>query len=56
MPIQAALTEKVPISVECDDRLLTLLGDDADLDLALLNVEDGIPPGSPWEKTFRFFR
>jgi hypothetical protein len=42
MPVQAALPEEVTISVERDDRLPTLLGDDADLDLALLNVEDGI--------------
>ena len=35
MSIQAPLAER-------DDRLLPLLGDDADLDLALLDVEDRI--------------
>ena len=39
---QAALAEEVPLPVERDDRFLPLLGDDADLDLALLNVKDGI--------------
>jgi len=50
MSIQAALTEELPVSVERDDRLLSLLGDDADLDLALLDVEDGIPRVSLGER------
>jgi len=36
MSVQATLAEEVPVPVERDDRLLPLLGDDADLDLALL--------------------
>jgi hypothetical protein len=42
MPIQATLTKEVSISVEGDYRLLALLGDDANLDLAFLYVEDRI--------------
>jgi hypothetical protein len=42
MSVQTALAEEVPAAVECDDRLLALPGDDADLDLALLDVKDSI--------------
>ncbi len=43
MSVQAALAEEVPVPVKRDDRLLALLGDDADLDLALLDVKDSLP-------------
>ena len=46
MSVQAALAKEVAVPVECDNRFLSLLGDNADLDLAFLDVEDGIPPVS----------
>ena len=51
MSVQTTLTEEVTVSVERDDRLLPLIGDNANLNLALLNEEDGIRP-VPCEKTF----
>jgi hypothetical protein len=39
---QAALAEKVALAMERDDRLLAPLGYDAELDPALLDIEDGI--------------
>src|SRR3981189_2619479 len=39
---QAPLTAELPCSKNCDDRLLPLVGNDGNLDLALLDIEDGI--------------
>ena len=41
-PVRQPSPKKSPVPVEGDDRLLPQLGYDADLDLALLDVEDGI--------------
>jgi hypothetical protein len=39
---QASLTEEVTFSVQGNDCFLARFGDDADLDLAFLNVKDGV--------------
>src|ERR1700674_4833852 len=39
---QAALAEKIRLPVDCDDCVPALVRDDRDLDLAGLNVKDGI--------------
>jgi hypothetical protein len=42
MAIQTSFTEKMPGSQDCNHRFLALLGNDGELDLALLDVKNGI--------------
>ena len=42
LPGKAALAEEIVRAENCDHRFLALLGNNGDLDLALLNIEDGI--------------
>src|ERR1700716_2797209 len=42
MTIQTPLAKKVTRSQNCDHRFLALLGNDGELDLALLNIKDRI--------------
>jgi hypothetical protein len=37
---QTALAEEIPLAMDCDDRFLSLLGNNANLDLAFLNEKD----------------
>ena len=42
MAVQASFAKKVARSDDCNHRVLTLLGNDGELDLALLDVEDRV--------------
>ena len=42
MAIQTSFAKKVAGSQDCDDRFLALLGNDSELDLALLNVKNRV--------------
>jgi hypothetical protein len=42
MAIQTSFTKKMTGSHDCNHRLLALLGNDGELDLALLNVKDRV--------------
>ena len=42
MAIETSLTKKVTWSQDCNHRFLALLGNDSELDLALLDVKDRV--------------
>ena len=49
---QTALAKEIPLRMDCDDRFLPMLGNNADFDLAFLNVKDRIRRIPLQEDTF----